>query len=46
MAETIYKVVLADGTELTGLTCNGNNFISSKPIERSTFENNMSPVII
>lgn len=46
MAETIYKVTLADGTELTGLTLNGNNFISRKPIERSIFENNMSPVII
>ena len=46
MAETIYKVTLADGTELTGLRLNGNNFISRKPIARSTFENNMSPVII
>ena len=24
----IYKVTLADGTEITGLTLNGNNFIS------------------
>lgn len=42
----IYKVTLADGTEITGLTLNGNNFISMKPIEKSIFENNMSPVII
>lgn len=42
----IYKITLADGTELTGLTLNGNNFISMKPIEKSIFENNMSPVII
>lgn len=46
MAETIYKVTLADGTKLTGLTLNGNNFISRKPIDRSIFENNLSPVII
>lgn len=46
MVESIYKITLADGTELTNLILNGNNFISRKPIERSIFENNMSPVII
>lgn len=42
----IYKVTLADGTEITGLTLNGNNFISGNPIDRNIFTDNLSPVII
>ena len=42
----IYKVTLADGTEITGLTLNGNNFISRNSIDRSVFTDNLSPVII
>lgn len=42
----IYKVTLADGTEITGLTLNGNNFISRNPIDRNIFTDNLSPVII
>lgn len=46
MAESIYKVTLADGTKLTNLTLNGNNFVSKKPIDKDIFDNNLSPVII
>ena len=46
MAESIYKVTLADGTKLTGLTMNGNNFVSKKSIDRNIFDNNLSPVVI
>ena len=41
-----YSVTLADGTELSNLTLNGNNFISTVPVYESTFNNNCSPVII
>ncbi len=41
-----YSVTLADGTELSNLTLNGNNFISTVPLYESTFRNNCSPVII
>lgn len=46
MAEPIYKVTLADGTKLTGLIMNGNNFVSKKSIDKSVFDNNLSPVVI
>lgn len=46
MAEPIYKVTLADGMKLTGLTMNGNNFVSKKSIDKSVFDNNLSPVVI
>lgn len=41
-----YSVTLADSTELSNLTLNGNNFISTVPVYESTFSNNCSPVII
>lgn len=46
MAETIYKITLADGTELTNLTLNGNNYVSATPISADTFENNLTSVTI
>ena len=46
MAKTTYTVTLADGTELSNLTMNGNNFISKATIDRSVFEDNCSPVVI
>lgn len=46
MAESIYKITLADGTKLNGLTLNGNNFVSMKPIDKTIFDNNCSPVTI
>lgn len=46
MDKTIYTVTLADGTQISNLTMNGNNFISTEVIARSVFENNCSPVVI
>lgn len=46
MEETVYKVTLANGTEIGNLRLNGNNFISKEEIDESVFENNCSPVII
>lgn len=41
-----YNITLADGTELSNLALNGNNFISTVPVYESTFHNNCSPVVI
>ena len=41
---TEVEVELADGTKLTNLRANGNNFISDTPIEDSVFEGNLSVV--
>ena len=46
MEENIFSVTLADGTVLSGLTMNGNNFVSDLTIDKSVFENNLSPVTI
>ena len=43
---TEVEVELADGTKLTGLRTNGNNFVSDTPIEDSVFEGNLSTVKI
>lgn len=42
----MWMVKLADGTTLTRLTLNGNNFISETEIDESIFENNLSYVEI
>ena len=39
-------IVLADGTTLSNLTVNGDNFISNTELTEDIFENNMSPVTI
>lgn len=44
--EKIYQITLADGTVLSDLCLNGNNFISDKKIDKSTFEYNLDTVII
>lgn len=46
MDERIYKITLADGTEIGNLTMNGNNFISEGTIDPGIFQSNCSPVII
>ena len=43
---TEVEVELADGTKLTDLRTNGNNFVSDTPIEDSVFEGNLSTVKI
>ena len=46
MDEKIYKITLADGTEIGNLRINGNNFISKTPIDAMSFEGNFSAVVI
>ena len=46
MDEKNYKITLADGTELSNLTMNGNNFISEATIDTGIFQSNCSPVVI
>ena len=43
---TVVELELADGTKLTNLRTNGNNFVSDTPIEDSVFESNLSTVKI
>lgn len=43
---TEVEIELADGTKLTDLRTNGNNFVSDTPIEDSVFEGNLSTVKI
>lgn len=42
----MYKIKLNDGTELTNLELNGNNYISETVIEDSTFKDNLETVVI
>lgn len=46
MDEKNYKITLADGTELSNITMNGNNFISEATIDPGIFQSNCSPVVI
>lgn len=41
-----HTVTLADGTVLSGLSLNGNNYISSAKITAAVFAGNCSPVVI
>lgn len=40
------KITLTDGTVLSNLSKNGDNFIASYSISPDVFENNLSPVTI
>lgn len=40
------KIILSDGTALSNLIMNGNNFISQEYINESTFKGKLSKVII
>lgn len=42
----MYKIILNNGDVLEKLELNGNNYISDKIIESSTFENNLDNVIV
>lgn len=46
MDEKIYKITLADGTEIKNLRLNGNNFISDALVAAEIFDGNCSSVII
>ena len=42
----MYKITLADGTELNDLVLNGNNFIAAAAVDDAVFKNNMATVTI
>lgn len=42
----VYDITLSDGTTLTALKMNGNNFISTKKVTAATFDGKLSPVTI
>lgn len=46
MDEKLYTITLADGTEISNLRLNGNNFISDTPVDSEIFDENCSPVVI
>ena len=46
METKTYTITLADGTVLSGLRLNGDNYISNEPFDTSIFEDNLSPVVI
>lgn len=42
----MYKITLADGTELNDLVLNGNNFIAQTAVSDAVFNGNMASVTI
>ena len=42
----MYKLILADGTELTGFTKNGDNYIRKEKVDESVFKDNLSTLEI
>ena len=46
MAKGTFTITLADGTQITDLALNGNNFISSNEITESTFAGKLAKVTI
>ena len=42
----MYKITLADGTELNDLVLNGNNFIAQTAVDDTVFKDNMASVTI
>lgn len=42
----MYKITLADGTEIGNLELNGNNYISPTAVDSAVFDGNMSTVTI
>lgn len=44
--EKEYTITLSDGTQISGLHLNGNNFVSRDPIERSVFDGKLSRMTV
>lgn len=44
--EKIYTITLTDGTVITDLKMNGNNYISAVPVSADIFVDNCDPVVI
>lgn len=41
-----YMLTLSDGTQVLGLTLNGNNFVSKEPIDKSFFDGKLSKMTV
>ena len=41
-----YTITLADGTKLTNLSVNGNNYVSKEKIDEAVFKNNLTKITI
>lgn len=41
-----YTITLADGRKLTGLSKNGDNFVSTEKVDESIFDNNLSTMTV
>ena len=41
-----YTITLADGKKLTGLTKNGNNYVSKKKVDESIFTDNLATMTV
>lgn len=41
-----YTITLADGRKLTGLSKNGDNFVSAEQVDESIFEDNLSTMTV
>ena len=46
VAKMQYTIKLADGRELTGLTKNGDNYISKKKVDEAIFTDNLSTMTV
>lgn len=46
MQEKEWKMILADGTELTGFRQNGNNYVSQERVDEAVFEDNLSTLTL
>lgn len=42
----MWKMILADGTELSEFTQNGNNYVRSYPVDETVFLNNLSTLTL
>lgn len=42
----MWKIILANGKELTGFTQNGNNYVSKTKVDESVFEGNLSTLTL
>ena len=41
-----YTITLADGRKLTGLSKNGDNFVSTEKVDEKIFKNNLSTMTV
>lgn len=41
-----YTITLADGRKLTGLSKNGDNFVSAEKVDESIFEDNLATMTV